>query len=149
VIYRAGKMVEGINRNFGINTPLDFLAAVTAHIPDRGEHLVRYYGWYSSVQRGKRRMLGLEAGPATPVRCNDDLTPEGKKARRNWARFIKKVYEVDPLVCPKCGGEMRVISFIEEEPVIRKILVHLGLWEGESRPPPHDRAPMPLPLLPF
>ena len=47
-------------RNFQVYDPLDFLAAVTAHIPDKGEHLVRYYGWYSSVQRGRRRKLGLE-----------------------------------------------------------------------------------------
>ena len=34
-------------------------------------------------------------------------------ARRRWAALVKRVYEVDPLVCPKCGGEMRVIAFIE------------------------------------
>ena len=33
----------------------DWLAALTAHIPNAGEHLVRYYGWYSTVNRGKRR----------------------------------------------------------------------------------------------
>jgi hypothetical protein len=27
---------------------------------------------------------------------------------------IKKVWEVDPLECPKCGAEMKVISFIDE-----------------------------------
>jgi len=36
------KMVEGANRNFEIIDPLDFLAAVTSCIPNRGEHLVRY-----------------------------------------------------------------------------------------------------------
>ena len=44
-------MVKGPNRNFQVFDPLDFLAAVTSHILDRGEHLVRYYGWYSSVRR--------------------------------------------------------------------------------------------------
>lgn len=52
--------VKGPNRNFQVYAPLDFLAAVTAHIPDRREHLVRYYGWYSSVQREKRRKQGIE-----------------------------------------------------------------------------------------
>ena len=51
---------KGMNRDFGIYDPLDFLAAVTAHIPDRREHMVRYYGWYSSVKRGKRRKARLE-----------------------------------------------------------------------------------------
>jgi hypothetical protein len=34
---------------------LDWIAALTAHIPNQGEHLVCYYGWYSNVSRGKRK----------------------------------------------------------------------------------------------
>jgi hypothetical protein len=34
---------------------LDWIAAITAHIPDKGEQLVRYYGYYSNVSRGKRK----------------------------------------------------------------------------------------------
>ena len=75
VIYKT-KMVKGPNRNFQVYDPLDFLAAVTAHIPDRREHLVRYYGWYSSVQRGKRRKLGLEAKPPEAPPLEDDTTEE-------------------------------------------------------------------------
>ena len=60
-----------------------------------------------------------------------------KKAfRKSWARLIQKIYEVDPLVCPKCKGTMRVISSIEDQSVIRSILEHLGLWLIRSRPPP-------------
>jgi hypothetical protein len=40
--------------------------------------------------------------------------------------LIQKVYEVDPLICPKCQGEMRVISVIEDQAIIKKILQHLG-----------------------
>ena len=51
-----------------------------------------------------------------------------------------KIYEVDPLVCPKCQGAMRVIGSIEDPSVIRAILEHLGLWLVRSRPLPkiHD-----------
>jgi len=42
--------------------------------------------------------------------------------------LIHKVYEVDPMQCPKCHGPMRVIALIEDEAVIRRILEHLGLW---------------------
>ena len=31
---------------------------------------------------------------------------------------------------------MRVISFIENPEVVKKILKHLGLWEVNPRPPP-------------
>ena len=45
--------------------------------------------------------------------------------RRNWERLIQKIYEVDPLACPKCKGPMWVISSIENPSVIRAILEHL------------------------
>ncbi len=32
---------------------------------------------------------------------------------QSWAMLIKRVYEVDPLCCPECGGPMQVVSFIE------------------------------------
>ncbi len=59
-------------------------------------------------------------------------------ARRKHA-FIRKVYETDPLVCPKRSGEMRIISFIDQGAVIKKIHQHLGLWEESHAPP--DRGP--------
>ena len=148
VIYRT-KMVKGPNRNFQVYDPLDFLAAVTAHIPDRGEHLVRYYGWYSSVRRGRRRKLGLEE-PAACVPAIEDDSLSGKEARRCWSRLIRKIYEVDPLLCPECGGLMKIIAFIEEAAVIRKILEHLRLWEEpEPRAPPPLPAQMDIEYLPF
>jgi hypothetical protein len=49
---------------------------------------------------------------------------------------IQKIYEVDPLTCPKCLGIMRIISFIEDREVIKTILKHLGLWLVKSRPLP-------------
>jgi hypothetical protein len=37
-------LLAGPRRNFQIFERLDFLAEVTQHIPEQGEHLVRYYG---------------------------------------------------------------------------------------------------------
>ena len=111
---------------------MEWLAAMCSHIPNRGEQMVRYYGYYSNVARGKRKK-----------ETSDDVIPcilepeENSKAfRKNWARLIQKIYEVDPLVCPKCKGAMRIISFIEDAQIIREILMHLGLWFVRSRPPP-------------
>jgi hypothetical protein len=33
---------------------------------------------------------------------------------------IARIYEVFPLLCPKCGGQMRLIAFITEGTQIRK-----------------------------
>ena len=64
-------------------------------------------------------------------------SPFRKKCRITWAALIKAVYEVDPLKCPKCGGTMKIVAFIEEPNVIEKILRHSELWkEPAPHPPP-------------
>ena len=47
--------------------------------------------------------------------------------QKRWLRLIRKIYEVDPLICPKCQGVMR-ISSSDDLSVIFAILIHLGLW---------------------
>ena len=59
------------------------------------------------------------------------------KRRMTLAALIKCMYEVDPLMCPSCGGAMKIISFIDQDEVIRKIFKHCGLWkDSPSRTPP-------------
>lgn len=117
---------------------LEWLAAMCSHVPNKGEQMARYYGYYSNVARGKRKKAA--ADDTIPCIQESEMTDRG--FRRNWARLIQKIYEVDPLICPKCSGAMHVIAFIEVPDVIRKILKHLGLWDVKraSRPraPPAD-----------
>jgi hypothetical protein len=40
--------------------------------------------------------------------------------------MIRKVYEVDPLVCPRRGGRMKVVAFLTEPAVVDGIIRHLG-----------------------
>jgi len=115
---------------------MEWLAAMCSHIPNRGEQMVRYYGYYSNVARGKRKKEESDA----LVPCIIEPQGNEKAFRKNWARLIQKIYEVDPLVCPHCKGPMRIISFIEDPSVIREILTHLGLWLVRSRPPPKMRT---------
>ena len=58
---------------------------------------------------------------------------------------MRKVYEADPLKCPKCKGPMRAIALIEDPGVIRRILEHLGRWARQAmeRSPPLDFASWP------
>jgi len=100
---------------------------------------MRYYGFYSNVSRGKRKMQD-----------QDDLIPSilepdgsSTENRRNWSRLIQKIYETDPLTCARCGGTMGIISFIEDPEIVKKILKHLGLWDLKARPPPKARASSP------
>ncbi len=41
--------------------------------------------------------------------------------------LIARIYEVFPLLCPKCGGQMRMIAFITAGTQIRRILDHIGV----------------------
>ena len=108
-----------------------------SHVPNKGEQMVRYYGFYSNVSRGKRKKQDQDN------LIPSILEPDGssKEHRKNWARLIQKIYEVDPLTCAKCGGKMKTLSFIEDPEIVKKILKHLGLWEVKARPPPKTNAP--------
>jgi hypothetical protein len=99
------------------------------------------------VSRGNRLKAGREhekavgavAGPPSPTARAE--TRNARNLRRSWAQLIKRVYEADPLVCPSCGGKMKVIAFITEHDVVDKILRHLKRRDGEGRgrgPPGHE-----------
>ncbi|MBL7177711.1 MAG: hypothetical protein ISS66_17965 [Desulfobacteraceae bacterium] len=115
---------------------LEWLAAMCSHVPNKGEQMVRYYGHYSNVSRGKRKKQGQDR------MIPSILEPDGssKEHRKNWSRLIQKIYEVDPLMCPKCHGRMKILAFIEDEHVIKKIFKHVGLWDVKPRPPPKANA---------
>ena len=80
----------------------EFVARVLVQIPDPRRHLVRYYGAYSNRARGQRRKAQsrLEASGSSEVEEAVPLSPERAAVRRRWANLIRRVYEVDPLVCP-------------------------------------------------
>jgi hypothetical protein len=125
----------GVKRNFQILSPLDFLAEFTQHIPPKGSHLIRYYGWYSNKSRGMRKKA--EAVVSDEPSSKEPTTSSSSQA---WAMLIKRVYEVDPLCCPECGGQMKVVSFIEppQADAIEAILTHCGLWQSRSARAPPD-----------
>jgi hypothetical protein len=50
--------------------------------------------------------------------------------------MIRKVYEVPPLRCHTCGGQMSIHSFVEEPKTIDRIIRHLELSFKAERPPP-------------
>ena len=79
---------------------LEWLAAMCSHVPNKGEsfdlealdrQMVRYYGYYSNVSRGKRQKEN-----------QDNLIPyileprgSSKEYRKNRARFIR-LWRIDP-----------------------------------------------------
>jgi hypothetical protein len=114
---------------------LEFIARVTSHIPDKGQVMIRYYGLYANAHRGKVSKAGVSPSHPSIIEEEERFVPS-----KGWAEMIRKVYEVDPLLCPQCGGEMKVISFIKDHKVIDKIIVHLKLTFMAQRPPPPQRV---------
>ncbi len=113
-------------------------------------------GWYSNRVRGERAKKALpQAGVVLPSPGEEPANEFAARAKAAWARLIRKVYEADPLECPKDGGRalsslpgnrpMRVIALIEEPEIIQRILEHLELWalEPAERSPPLDPASWP------
>jgi transposase len=52
------------------------------------------------------------------------------------AAMIRKVYEIDPMICPKCGGLMKVVAFITDYRAVDRIIDHLKLTFVAEKPPP-------------
>ncbi len=47
------------------------------------------------------------------------------------ARADQESLEVDPLRCPQCHHEMRIVSLINNAQIIERILRHVGMWVNE------------------
>jgi len=137
------KYSEYFKQNVHLFDAFDFLAELTQHIPPKGLQLIRRYGLYASRTKGRwqdmpwvaeRAPDGWKAthrnsagndhmGFDSLSDGDEEITVDARQ--RAWARLLAKVYEVDPLVCPKCGAEMKVIAIIEDPDELKRILRHL------------------------
>ena len=75
----------------------------------------------------------------TPLVLIDHIAALVPLPRTHWhqhrylcAVLIARIYEVVLLLCPKCAGQMRLITFITEGTQVRRILDYIGV---ESEPP--------------
>jgi hypothetical protein len=95
---------------------LEWLAAMCSHVPNKGEQMVRYYGYYSKKSRGVRKKAGTDDD--VPALIDSDISRQA--FRKNWARLIQKIYNVDSLLCTKCLGSMKIVSFIEDSEIVKR-----------------------------
>ncbi len=124
-------------------------AAITQHIPDKSFQMARYYGFYSNRSRGERNKACSEPVEGADIRGTEDQpSPDSPQATvldvsdykprripsKTWRELIKKIWEVDPLSCPRCHHEMKIIGLISDPEIIERILRHLGLWKQQTAP---------------
>ena len=81
---------------------LEFLAALSVHIPKTYESITRYYGRYSCRRRGERTKLAPPPAEETESDYRRDFGELSRVDFRksSWAACIKRIYEIDPLECP-------------------------------------------------
>ena len=113
-------------------TPLELIARLAALIPPPRRHRHRYHGVLApnSPRRAQVTALGRAANPSPPPLAAQASAPEPAlrpaTARLAWALLLARIHENFPLLCPQCGGDLRIIAFITEPPAIKAILAHLG-----------------------
>ena len=128
-------------------TPLALIDRIAALVPPPRTHRHRYFGVLApnSPLRAAVTAFATPAQPATgqaesaitgegvPQPQPEPVPPKRAPAHYLWAALIARIYEVFPLLCPLCGGQMRLIAFITEGAQIRRILDHIGV----DTEPPH------------
>jgi transposase-like protein len=128
-----------------------FFLELTQHIPPKGCQYIRRYGLYASRTKGtwpdkphvvRLAPAGWKEQQQQAVQADQDVqlydaeaadSVSDNQSRSTWARLIAQVYEVDPLVCPRCSAAMRILAVISEPQEVRKILRHL-MKIGRSPP---------------
>jgi hypothetical protein len=138
--YRSDK-ADGPTAGTVALDPLEFLARLLTHIPDPGQVMTRYYSWYTSRTRGMRRRQAAEGVEIDkPVAITDPVNWSLRAGRYRWAELLRRLYEVDPLACPRCAALMRIVAVITDPAVTTRILVHrarsLERAQRSRGPPP-------------
>jgi hypothetical protein len=104
---------------------------------------LRYHGVFAPHAKARERVVP-PSEPVVPAAVAaarklgkpERPTPARKPARTYripWADLLAKVFEIDVLACPECGGRMMLIAFIAEPTIAKRILDHLHL---DSTGPP-------------
>jgi hypothetical protein len=125
--------------------PLEFMQRLAALVPRPRLHLNRFHGVLAPNAKLRARVVPqcppAQAQAATEATADAECKVEavlGRPRRMNWARLLKRVFDIDMQHCPNCGaGELKVIAASLERPVIQKILDHLRL---DPQPPPKGRT---------
>jgi hypothetical protein len=128
-------------------SPEDFMARLAALVPRPRVNLTRYHGVFAPNSPFRKDIVPGAAKPArrkrkhtaTSAPTESPVEPAQPTAPLTWAQRLKRVFEIDISVCPRCGGTLRIIADITDPDVIRTILDYLKQRAPPSAAP--QRAP--------
>jgi hypothetical protein len=102
-------------------------------VPPPRAHLLTYHGVLAPAAALRAAIVpGPPASRKRRQACATASTNSRSCGRHPWAELIKRVFLVDVLRCPRCGGRRKILAAITDGRVIRAILTSLGL---PSEPP--------------
>jgi len=111
-------------------TQMEMMERLSALVPRPRVHLTRFHGALGPHYKYRKLIVPKKKEePGDLEIVGTDGAPEKSPSakRMSWARLLKRVFNIDVSVCPKCQGQIKIISAIEDPKVIKKILSHLGL----------------------
>ena len=85
-------------------------------------------------------VLAGASGEPPKVVAHEESWPALRARRRRWAELLRLVFQVDIEVCARCGGEARIVGFVTEPKVVRRILAHLERRGVDARAGPWAEA---------
>jgi hypothetical protein len=138
VVYRFKRALPDGRDHLAL-APTDFLAKLAALVPPPRMHLVRYHGVFAPNAKDRPQVVPVPA-PAAADSATECASLRLRKRRLDWAALLRRVFAVDVLQCPLCNGRMKIVSFITDPLVARRILDHIGLPSALPAPDP-ARAP--------
>jgi hypothetical protein len=129
------------HRYFGVLAPHSpHRAAVTAMTQSTSLPTVQVQAEPTSTDAGEG---ARGAGNPPPIQTGPAQSVQPKRPAHDlWAVLIARIYEVFPLLCPICGGQMRIIAFITHGADIRQILNHIGVDAEPPRITPASGPPL-------
>ena len=119
IIYHLSKPTHKGQRFVQLD-PLEFLDRIAAFIPLPHRHRRHYHGVFAPNSPLRKMVIAY---------TKRGLTASVEKTRRaslDWAQLIKRIYEVDPLLCSKCGKTIKIIGFVTHQAEICRILKRIG-----------------------
>ena len=119
---RAGQKVLTVQGAMPRQT--DFKQALCASIDGFSLHAAVRCG--ADDRQAVPQVLKSPTQAEQPAECEANCAHH-LPVRLGWAKLLKRVFEIDLDYCPNCGGELKIIAAILEQPVIEKIGTRLGL----------------------
>jgi hypothetical protein len=105
-----------------------------------------YHGVLAPHARWRRQVVHYGRPAPGPNAHEVNATPHraaGPSRAWSWAALMRRVFDLDVLACPRCGGRLRVLATVHASRALQTILAHrarAGVAEPPGPAPPASAA---------